>query len=744
MDATDRHFDRLYELMPAIYRMRDADQGYPLKALLAVIEEQVNVVEDNIGQLYENWFIETAEEWAVPYIGDLIGYRPVHDAGEPGDIQTAQGRARNRILTPRSDVANTIRYRRRKGTVALLELLAEGVAGWPARVVEFYRLLGWMQNINHPHLERARTVDMRQGDALDLLDGPFDPAAHTVDVRRINSRRRPGRYNIPSIGVFVWRLRPYRVTATPAYCLEEVGPYCYTFSALGNDAPLYIKPEPEAEPTDIAEERNLPAPIRRRPFERRLAEFYGLDKSLAIWAGDWADHDARQPLPVQAIVAADLSDWQYQPELNVIAVDPVRGRIAFPPDQLPKKVRVTYHYAFSADLGGGEYDRPMVQPQSYRLYRVGENEPFKRINDALARWQSDLATWPAAEPQNAVIEIADSGVYVDPIYIRLGAHQSLQMRAANQTRPVIRLLNWQTDLPDSLMVTMSGGSRFSLDGLMITGRSVHIKAEPPAKNEPRDLEICLAEVNIRHCTLVPGWGLQNNCEPRRPAEPSLELFNVRARVTIEHSIVGSIQVNENQVTADPIPLEITDSILDAARPNDEAVGAPGRLVAHVVLTIKRCTVFGRVAVHAIELAEDTIFNDCLNVARRQLGCMRFCHVPRDCRTPRRYNCQPNLAEQAAESELLRVHPKPPQAEIDAAQARARERVRPQFNSIRYGAAEYCQLAETCAEEIVRGAADESEMGVFHDLFLPQRAANLRARLEEHLPAGMQAGIIYAT
>ena len=247
MDATDRHFDRLYELMPAIYRMRDADQGYPLKALLAVIEEQVNVVEDNIGQLYENWFIETAEEWAVPYIGDLIGYRPVHDAGEPGDIQTAQEQARNKILTPRSDVANTIRYRRRKGTVALLELLAEGVAGWPARAVEFYRLLGWMQNINHPHLERARTVDMRQGDALDLLDGPFDAAAHTVDVRRINSRRRPGRYNIPSIGVFVWRLRPYCVTATPAFCLEEVGPYCYTFSALGNDAPLYIKPEPEVE-----------------------------------------------------------------------------------------------------------------------------------------------------------------------------------------------------------------------------------------------------------------------------------------------------------------------------------------------------------------------------------------------------------------------------------------------------------------------------------------------------------------
>jgi hypothetical protein len=36
------------------------------------------------------------------------------------------------------------------------------------------------------------------------------------------------------------------------------------------------------------------------------------------------------------------------------------------------------------------------------------------------------------------------------------------------------------------------------------------------------------------------------------------------------------------------------------------------------------------------------------------------------------------------------------------------------------------------------------MGVFHDLYQPQRAANLRARLDEYTPAGMTAGIIYAS
>jgi hypothetical protein len=69
-------------------------------------------------------------------------------------------------------------------------------------------------------------------------------------------------------------------------------------------------------------------------------------------------------------------------------------------------------------------------------------------------------------------------------------------------------------------------------------------------------------------------------------------------------------------------------------------------------------------------------------------------------------------------------------------------VRPRFNSTRYGTPDYCQLADDCAEEITRGADDESEMGVFHDLYQPQRLANLRARLDEYTPASTDAAIIF--
>ena len=55
-------------------------------------------------------------------------------------------------------------------------------------------------------------------------------------------------------------------------------------------------------------------------------------------------------------------------------LDPETGRIAFPVGQLPKKgVAVYYRYAFSADLGGGEYDRPLLQPAEATTYRVAKS-----------------------------------------------------------------------------------------------------------------------------------------------------------------------------------------------------------------------------------------------------------------------------------------------------------------------------------------------------------------------------------
>ena len=170
--------ERLYNLLPGVYRARDASQGEVLRALLGVIETELRALEDDIDELYADWFIETCAEWVVPYIGDLLGVRGLH----AGSADT---------FSLRAYVANTLAYRRRKGTATMLEQLARDVTGWDARVVEFFELLETTQHLNHLRPHNLRTPDLRGAAALELVDTAFDTAAHTADVRHIGGIPHP-------------------------------------------------------------------------------------------------------------------------------------------------------------------------------------------------------------------------------------------------------------------------------------------------------------------------------------------------------------------------------------------------------------------------------------------------------------------------------------------------------------------------------------------------------------------------
>src|SRR5258706_6738977 len=90
--------------------------------------------------------------------------------------------------------------------------------------------------------------------------------------------------------------------------------------------------------------------------------------------------------PATRIFPADLSEWRYRPRHDRVAVDPVLGRIVFPSAHIPKDgVWVSYYYGFSANIGGGEYDRPISQTEIPKLYHVGPKEKFNAINRALRK-----------------------------------------------------------------------------------------------------------------------------------------------------------------------------------------------------------------------------------------------------------------------------------------------------------------------------------------------------------------------
>jgi hypothetical protein len=117
-------------------------------------------------------------------------------------------------------------------------------------------------------------------------------------------------------------------------------------------------------------------------------------------------------------------------------------------------------------------------------------------------------------------------------------------------------------------------------------------------------------------------------------------------------------------------------------------------------------------------------------------------------TPQQYRCQPAL-EIATEAERLIADaaasgiPLPTGWEA-ALEDEVETWLVPSFEDVEYGRPPYAQLRRTCPVQIRTGAEDGSEMGVYCVLKQPQREANLRLRLDEYLPIGLDAGLITVT
>jgi hypothetical protein len=271
---------------------------------------------------------------------------------------------------------------------------------------------------------------------------------------------------------------------------------------------------------------------------------------------------------------------------------------------------------------------------------------------------------------------------------------------------------------------------FVLDGFLVTGRSLLVTGP-------------VARVTVRHCTLVPGWSLDCDCVARRGEEPSIELTGTPAKLVVDHAITGSIQVTLDEPASDPIQIDAHDSIIDATSTTLPAISGPDGGYAYAVTRLRRCTVIGTVLVHVLALGDNTIFLGLVQAARRQQGCARFCWIEPGSRTPARYECQPDLVRQAI-SAAAAPGGSLPASQVSADQDAETARVRPRFNSLNYGSPVYCQLAQDCAPEITSGADDESELGAFHDLFQPQRLANLNDRLQDFTPADMSSAVFIVT
>ncbi len=750
----------LFQLLPAVYRIRDAEIAAasplltaaehadltalqakgglsvdeqrqldeltakaargPLQSLLMVIGEQLAAVAYDLDRLYDDQFIETCAPWVVPYLGDLIGYQPIRGGAGGQDIS-------------RAEVAQTISFRRRKGTILVIEQLARDLTEWGAHAVEFFQILGDTQYMKHIRPWNHYAPDFRDWRTGIYIERAFDRASHRVDVRRIVSRR--GRYNIRNIGVVLWSLGAYGIEgASPADAPPPAAgnAKCYRFSALGMDMPLFHRAVSQGEEiTAPAGPVNVPDRLRRRVLCDDLqkgvgAQYYGINASLLIAPGG-------KPLDPYEILVANLSgpdgSWANLPLTAPYraAIDPELGRLAVDPAALvdksgkPLKLTVSYFYGFNAPIGGGDYprvERFFVQDPAFvlRLPDTAQPPRYTDLQGALTQAQAEFALKGAI-----AVEIDDDDTHVAPsvLEIDLPAGTTFELRAAEGRRPTL-LLN------ETLTVGGDAASVFILNGFVLAANAGFNVSAPALVQAPQLRPSTSVEVNqlsqlqLTDCTLVPGWSVDARGAPQHADSPAVRIDAPSVELVIQRSIVGALRVAEFATT------KASDSIIDATERTRVAYADVNHASGGGALTLNGCTVIGKAHAHELTLVSDSIFwsalapkdtwSASLIADRRQAGCVRFSFLPVGAITPRRFKC----VQQA----LASPHPL--------------------FFSHRYGDPAYLKMLTSTDDTIRRGAEDGGEMGAYHFLGSPQRENNLRIRLQEYVPVGLEFGFIYET
>lgn len=769
--------DKLYKLLPSVYRIRDDEMGGPLKALVSVIAEAAIATEDNIAELYENWFIETCKEWVVPYIGDLMGVRTLHTIPGSGAI------------SQRAYVANTISYRRRKGIAPVLEQLAMDTTGWRAHVTEYFELLIASQYMNHNRLKCLSAPDLRQMNQLDLVNGPFDTICHSVDVRHISNGT--GKYNIPNIGLAVWRIQNYPVILSdPAAiaCVADPGAAFFTFDPTGSDLQLFNEPKTETAITHISTETNVPALLRRRAlFDELEARRQSLVDGNPIQYGFFYDRESiegdpasrkrtvfeiytstsAEPIPPEEILICNLETCCKPPANKTylkiapdgsftlivkpitVAADPVSGRFLFTNPAFAKNVQVSYSYGFSGDTGAGPYNRQDAYNDflnslsdtekasiwhrgvSATLLPAGTEKIDKKLADAIKAWNL------LPDGSIGIISIIDSATYAGNIKINIKEKSRLLIIAAewplraDPNDPVAAPQRFTADLAAGDVrplikgnVTVTGttatalktGGSLLLNGLLIAG-----KMAIAAGN--------LNALNMGSSTLIPSFG---GLEVKTVAGDTAP--NQWLDISMYRCITGFVNLNDAELES----FSATDCIIDCRikKASDRAIDA-----VNVPINLAGSTVFGKTHAKSIE-AGNCIFTDTVKAERRQTGCIRYSYVPgQNAETPRRYRCQPELEVNRQISELS-TPPSP--THIKNIWDFTMTWLVPGFTSRDYGQYGYAQLARNCTPLISAGADDGAEMGAFYYLKQPQRKANLQITLEEYLSLGLEAGILFVT
>lgn len=739
--------DKLWNLIPAIYRTLDTDvynSNGPLRELVNRIGAQAATVRRSIDRLWEDQSIESCDDWVISYIGNLLATNLVSSLDARGQ---------------RLDVYNTIYYRRRKGTVAILEEIASDITGWEARVVEFFRRLSRTRHNLDPaiavptdfpadnltlqlaqgltgnwtHTMIGGWADLRNAYGASQAQGPngiaptprppsaFDEYFHTADFRA--GAGRSGWYNIPKLGVFLWRLISFGVNQT----MPVQNGSCYTFDPTGRRIPLFAaSSRPPYDAWISPQEWQLPTPISTPLLTAALAD----PETIQLYAA--VDPDGVSLLPnslgiftlpgsfYELIDASEVTTFPIPPNTAPgIMIFPESGvfSVLSPQDGA---ITTTYQYGFSAPMGAGPYDRRV-------LGQTANPTPSPVSN--VTGGGNGIAALGSITPTGTV-SLNDSLTYTG--ILSVSNIQQLTVTAMNQTRPVIRLGPSAPGSPIEWVFNGAEGSSLVLEGLLVSGCDVVLSG-------------VFASVTLTCCTFDPGTAANTAAMDGETAPSSTSIFaqsidgrDLRpARLFIEGEIT---QLNIDRCILGPVrtraggeveTLTATNSIIQAiptcnpvAETQNFGPDLPDLALSFITGTtnLSRCTVIGLAYLHEL-FGSECIFDDVIVVDNAQNGCVRFSAWSSGSVIPRQYES----------------------VQIPGGT--------PLFTSRDFGQPGYAQLLENVDNAILSGAqsatisagaTDGSEMGAFASQKNLIKERSLLIKYQEYMPLGLNPILIHVT
>ncbi|MBB3232258.1 hypothetical protein [Halomonas stenophila] len=762
------YFRKLRSWIPELYWSNDLENG-SLEVLIRAMSDRLAEMRREIERVWTASSIELADDWAVKYLGDLVG----------AETLSAQNSRANRTVA-----ANFMNYHRRKTTRYLLDSQITDIVATEGYVREIER---WLARPPHElDMGYLRFAPLSEGPVggLPELTGPrvddaalpaFDEFARLPDFGPREGRAAS--FDYATIHFNLFASESWRVDMATPFWLDGTR---LTLDPSGRAAPLFHSAtfDHRAGLWPVGPEE-FPLPMRCARFNDARFEITedaldaiaspGLTAALTPWIG--VTFRTRQAF--QRILADQLSPTLYSnfrssllreclvadcakarqieadmrldigPFADTRVLDPyeiVAANLSrwMPAAQWPEDAALLIDVSSGYVQLAGAPDDGAVPPQLFHplfhhlglVHRVGAGT-FPRESDVdLGPGFNDAnAEVSFAPPASGLQAFGDNRRYLWnwPASRRFEVAGELRLEAADRTRPYVVS---RTDDPErdfTIVGTDGQDNHLTIDGLWLG-----LQADTPietAVGGPDDpappararliLDGHFETVILRHVSLDPG-GEQARPDPgtaRAIPAVTVEIEGSVRLLRIERSITGPIV----ETRADPSLLNageirISDSIVQSGDPERPAISVE---LARLHLT--NSTVLG--ACHAnLIFATNTLFDGPLYVTNRHQSCLRFSAVAAfegdsdPSILPRRFECV----------EYKRTIPPA------------------SFRSTRFGDLDFAALSDLADRGLLHGGEGRTEIGVGNARFWHQRRDDLARVASTFLPVGQNAQIYEET